>query len=175
MHRIFAIAIALLTVVFILSGCAVKTYQVTKDRVDQDLYSGNHGYLKGESNQTEGADRKTTRTIHVVEVDLGGPKQKTATTRSYETTQTLELISPAYQSQETIEPLPQVNLTTEKYVVQKNDTLQKISQKFYGTTKNWHKIYKANQDTLKTPDRLYPGQTINIPVESLKEPRENLK
>jgi nucleoid-associated protein YgaU len=66
----------------------------------------------------------------------------------------------------------------EKYKVQKGDTLQKISQKFYGTTKKWQKIYEANKDTLKGPDKLYPGRTINIPVDSagkLKEPSENLK
>jgi nucleoid-associated protein YgaU len=59
--------------------------------------------------------------------------------------------------------------------VQKDETLQKISHKFFGTTKKWTKIYELNKDTLKSPNKLYPGQVINIPVESLKEPKENLK
>ncbi|MBI4981697.1 MAG: LysM peptidoglycan-binding domain-containing protein [Candidatus Omnitrophica bacterium] len=70
----------------------------------------------------------------------------------------------------------------EKYTVQKNDTLQKISKKFYGTTRKWTKIYDANKEFLKSPDRVRPGQVLNIPVtadfkspEAMVEPRENLK
>jgi len=57
------------------------------------------------------------------------------------------------------------SVSMEKYTVQKGDTLQKISQKFFGTTKKWYKIYEANRDVLKSPDKIYPGQVINIPVE----------
>ncbi len=49
------------------------------------------------------------------------------------------------------------------YKVQKGDTLQKISQKFYGTSKKWTWLYKANKDRLKSPDNIYPGQTLVIP------------
>ena len=49
------------------------------------------------------------------------------------------------------------------YKVRKGDTLQKISQKFYGTTKKWPQLYKANQDRLKGPNRLFPGQVLVIP------------
>ena len=47
--------------------------------------------------------------------------------------------------------------------MQKGDTLQKISKKFYGTTQNWYKIYKANKEVLKSPNRIQPGQTLRIP------------
>jgi nucleoid-associated protein YgaU len=51
----------------------------------------------------------------------------------------------------------------EYYVVQKGDTLQKISQKFFGTTQKWKKIYNANKSVLKSPDRIRPGQKLVIP------------
>lgn len=51
----------------------------------------------------------------------------------------------------------------EYYVVQKGDTLQKISQKFFGTTQKWTNIYEANKHVLKSPDRIRPGQKIIIP------------
>ena len=51
------------------------------------------------------------------------------------------------------------------YIVQKGETLQKISQNIYGTTKNWKKIYEANKNTLKNPDRIRPGQKLAIPKE----------
>ncbi|MBL7210502.1 MAG: LysM peptidoglycan-binding domain-containing protein [Candidatus Omnitrophica bacterium] len=63
----------------------------------------------------------------------------------------------------------------ENYTVQKGDTLQKISQKYFGTTKKWKKIFEANTDKLKGPDKIRPGQVIRIPLERLKEPAENLK
>ena len=50
------------------------------------------------------------------------------------------------------------------YTVQKGDTLEKIAQKFYGSSRRWPKIYKANKDTLKNPNRLHVGQTLTIPT-----------
>jgi LysM repeat protein len=49
------------------------------------------------------------------------------------------------------------------YVVEKGDTLQKISNKFFGTTKKWKKIYEANRNILKSPDKIRPGQRLVIP------------
>ncbi|MFH2138595.1 MAG: LysM peptidoglycan-binding domain-containing protein [Candidatus Omnitrophota bacterium] len=49
------------------------------------------------------------------------------------------------------------------YIVQKNDTLGKISKKVYGTSVKWNVIYEANKDTLKNPDKIYPGQKLKIP------------
>ena len=51
------------------------------------------------------------------------------------------------------------------YTVVNNDTLEKISQKVYGTTKKWKQIYDANSDKLKSPDRIYSGQVLKIPKE----------
>ncbi len=51
------------------------------------------------------------------------------------------------------------------YVVQKGDTLQKISEKFFGTTQKWKIIYDANKHILKSPDRIRPGQKLVIPKE----------
>jgi 5'-nucleotidase / UDP-sugar diphosphatase len=52
---------------------------------------------------------------------------------------------------------------TRTYTVKKNDTLQKISQKYYGTTKNWQKIYQANKKAIKDPDQLVEGTRLAIP------------
>lgn len=51
------------------------------------------------------------------------------------------------------------------YLVQKGDTLQKISQKFYGTTRQWRKIYDANRAKIKGgPDKLAVGTKLTIPA-----------
>jgi len=52
----------------------------------------------------------------------------------------------------------------EIYVIKKGDTLQKISSKFYGTTKKWKMLYQENTDVLKGPDKIYPGLKIRIPA-----------
>jgi len=51
----------------------------------------------------------------------------------------------------------------EFYVVQKGDTLQKISEKLYGTTQKWQSLYNANKHMLKSPDRIRSGQKLLIP------------
>jgi nucleoid-associated protein YgaU len=171
-----------LVFIFILSGCVVRTYQTVKDRVDQDLTGGNRGYLKGQAPKYEAtSERKTTRTTQVVEIELHSPikfekkPKEEPTGKPKEKTQDQTL----WGNQGIISREPQVmpteKVTSEKYTVQKNDTLQKISQKFFGTTKKWNKIYELNKDKLKGPDKIYPGQVIDIPVEPLKETKENLK
>lgn len=179
----------LLAFVFVLSGCVVRTYPLTKDRIDQDLTLGNRGYLRGKS-LAEEKERKTKRTTQVIEIELHSPikfermpKPKPQGEIAAEKApiekredQSLEG-NRGYITQSSAPEIVEAETmpSFEKYTVQKGDTLQKISQKFYGTTKSWNKIYKANPDVLKGPNKIYPGQLINIPVEPLKEPKENLK
>jgi len=50
------------------------------------------------------------------------------------------------------------------YTIQKGDTLQKISRKFYGTTRKWKMIFNENQAKLKSPDKIRPGMQIKVPL-----------
>lgn len=60
----------------------------------------------------------------------------------------------------------EVNIGSEfqTYKVQKGDTLWKISRKFYGSGKEWRKIYEANPDILSNPDKVKAGMDIRIPA-----------
>ena len=49
------------------------------------------------------------------------------------------------------------------YVVVSGDSLSKIAQREYGHANLWNRIYDANRDTLKDPDKIYPGQKLRIP------------
>lgn len=49
------------------------------------------------------------------------------------------------------------------YTVQPGDSLSKISQQFYGSANEYMKIFEANRDQLKDPNRIQPGQTLKIP------------
>jgi nucleoid-associated protein YgaU len=49
------------------------------------------------------------------------------------------------------------------YTVQKGDTLSKISKQYYGDANKYMKIFDANRDKLKDPDKIQPGQVLTIP------------
>ncbi len=51
-----------------------------------------------------------------------------------------------------------------RYVtVRKGDTLGKIAKRVYGNVMAYKKIYEANPDILRRPDRIYIGQKLRIP------------
>lgn len=49
------------------------------------------------------------------------------------------------------------------YTVQKGDTLSKIAKNFYGEANDYKRIFEANRDQLKDPDKIQPGQILRIP------------
>ena len=53
--------------------------------------------------------------------------------------------------------------TMQTYTVVKGDSLSKIAKNVYGKASLWRKIYEANQDQIKDPDLIFPGQLLRIP------------
>jgi len=167
-----------LSLIFILSGCVVRTYPLTRERVDQEL-TGNRGYLQGQPPAQEAKERKATRTTQVVEIELRSPLKFERAPKVAAEGKTEEKPlegNRGYITQSTTPEIAEPSAQSyEKYTVQKNDTLQKISSKFYGTTKKWNKIFEANKDKLKGSNKIYPGQVLDIPSEGMKETKGNLK
>jgi nucleoid-associated protein YgaU len=69
-----------------------------------------------------------------------------------------------------VRQLPKDNYAQERpagtgtYVIQKGDTLYKISRKLYGTPTRWREIYQANRNVLtQGPDHLPEGVELKIP------------
>jgi nucleoid-associated protein YgaU len=58
---------------------------------------------------------------------------------------------------------PADNPYTQTYVVQSGDSLSKIAQRFYGDGSLYNKIFEANRDILKDPNKISPGQKLRIP------------
>lgn len=52
---------------------------------------------------------------------------------------------------------------TTTYVVKKDDSLWKISRMLYGKGNLWMRIYEANREKIKSPNRIYAGQKFLIP------------
>lgn len=54
--------------------------------------------------------------------------------------------------------------TAEKvYVVVAGDSLSKIAKREYGNANDWPRIFEANKDILKDPNKIFPGQKLRIP------------
>ncbi len=50
------------------------------------------------------------------------------------------------------------------YVIEKGDTLSKLAKKYYGDAMSYPKIFKANTEVIKDPDKIFVGQKIRIPM-----------
>lgn len=72
---------------------------------------------------------------------------------------------PVNTSAETAPEVVQAKPVMTKYKVKKGQTLADVSKDVYGTTKKWRKIYEANREKIKNPDKIYAGQVLNVPQE----------
>lgn len=166
----------LLTMLF-LSGCTVRTYSAVKDRVDQEA-GGNQGYLTGSAPAGAPAPKKfTQRTTRVVEIEMRSPvkfEKLKSSPKPIEQRETqdislegnrgyLEGLPPAFEPAPAESTQGTQEAKYDTYIVKKDDTLQKISVQFYGTTKKWTKLFEVNKDKLKSPDKIRAGQELKIP------------
>ena len=61
MKKFTVTSILLLGSAMVLSGCTVRSYPLTRERVDQDLSGGNRGYLQGKAPAGSETPRKETK------------------------------------------------------------------------------------------------------------------
>lgn len=59
--------------------------------------------------------------------------------------------------------MPEDNKYTQYYEVKKGDTLSKIAEEYYGDKMLYPRIFEANRDILKDPNKIKPGQKLRIP------------
>jgi len=55
------------------------------------------------------------------------------------------------------------NPYTQTYVVKAGDSLSKIAKQYYGDASLYDKIFQANRDVLKDPNKIQVGQKLRIP------------
>ncbi|MGA9770510.1 MAG: LysM peptidoglycan-binding domain-containing protein [Blastocatellia bacterium] len=54
----------------------------------------------------------------------------------------------------------------QSYTVKAGDTLSKISRHFYGNANEYMRIFYANRDKLRDPDKIQVGQELTIPPDA---------
>lgn len=181
-----------LIAICLLAGCAgkietVESYLQDKERVDQEI-SGKIGNWENAPEYVP-VERKKTRKVYVVEVTeqadpvpVGTEDYLADIDSSYDDTSRSssnrrevytepEITIPSFDDLEDeygyqdgeLEAAASANFVD--YKVEKNDTLQKISKKFYDSYSKWPRIYEANKAKIKNPDSISPGVVLRIPME----------
>jgi nucleoid-associated protein YgaU len=178
--------------VLVVAGCAstgsggveTRAYISDKARVDQNMEGGNYGYVTGTPVKPDTSTMSKSRKVYVLEftknpdvtpedlrrevppaqpVRINVPERRQpAAVETYRAPAPIVIERGSYNDVEEIKEVPASKTPTE-YVIEKGDTLQKISKKVYNTYKNWYKIYEANKDIIADPNRIKPGLTIRIP------------
>jgi nucleoid-associated protein YgaU len=159
----------------LLSGCVTtKAYLADRARVDQELPAGAEDQYPNRSKtrkvmvvevvekEKAASDKVVTEETKTAETSAGGQSKVVTDSKEtlvvHDSNSILSAQNPAALAQ------GQVAGAAEEYTVEKDDTLQKISKKFYGSYSKWTIIYDANREVIKDPNFLKPGKIIKIPV-----------
>lgn len=161
------------------SGCLVRHYTVMRPRKDLEI-SGNQGYISGAPPQQKKTSQPKEREVMIFEIELGPHKppelesQTKPKSDSESKIREAEVVEVASLDIEEEIARPEAGGREKKsvrpkqeyeyYTVRENDTLQKISRRFYGTDKKWQLIYEKNTDVIGQPDKIYPSLQIKIPT-----------
>ncbi len=60
---------------------------------------------------------------------------------------------------------PAATEKVEYYEIVSGDTLSAVAKKFYGKSSAYMRIFEANREVIKDPDKIYVGQKIRIPLD----------
>lgn len=66
----------------------------------------------------------------------------------------------------TTDPVTTPMPAAKTYTVASGDSLSAIAKREYGDAGKWRLIHEANKDTISDPDKIFPGQVLNIPPEA---------
>ena len=151
-------------VVCLASGCRTATRMIEEPRVDLELSGGNRGYLVGNLPPAS-EPQKTMRQMVETEIEMP-PLSRPAPAA-------LPAVAVSEEEEE-VEAGQGQPQTFDTYVVQKGETLWSIAANpnVYGDATKWRKLFSANRDVLKSPDRLRVGMTLRVPRQggSTREP-----
>ena len=61
--------------------------------------------------------------------------------------------------------VPEAGSKAEYHVIESGDTLSALAKKYYGNAMDYPKIFEANREVIKDPDKIFIGQKIRIPLD----------
>ena len=145
----------------LVGGCRTATQVTEVPRVDLAIEGGNRGYLVGAPPAPAG--QRTTR--EMVETTIEIPSFYTPKRSSVPVSLEGVAVPQAPVEVAAGSSAPAADEPSTTYVVQKGESLWSIAKKpeIYGKASKWRRIFDANRDLLKTPDRVKAGMTLKIP------------
>ena len=69
---------------------------------------------------------------------------------------------------------PKLQPVNSAVIIRRGDSLWRISRRVYGQGVRYSTIYLANQDQIRDPDRIWPGQVFRVPETSKEGEPANL-
>ncbi len=125
-----------------------------KEKTPDKEMIGNRGYIQGKTFSQEPRKQEIPKKKKWNIWPFKGKKQPSVT---YAEAEEAEVIEEVMSEEEAS--------VFDIYVVKRGETLSEISAKpeIYGTSKKWKKIYEANQDKIKDPNKIKAGQKLKIP------------
>ena len=179
MMKCFTVRMLGLAGIVLVAGCQAPTRMATRvkevPRVDLSLEGGNRGYLVGTAPAGEGSGRTTRQ---MVETDVEIPtfyKPRPGSKQGFG-----EIAPPEIEQEESETEAAAGGAAPthyDTYMVQKGESLWSIAAKpeIYGKATRWRRIFDANRDLLKSPDRLKAGMKLKIPREAAgdEEPEDD--
>lgn len=145
----------------IISGCRTAARVMEMPRVDLALEEGNRGYLIG--TPPSPSEQKTTRQMVGADIEIPSFYKPKASGASV----SLDDVLPPDAGAADRDDLATASgpALFDAYAVQKGDTLWAIAAKpeIYGNANHWRRIFEANRELLKSPDRVRVGMTLKIP------------
>lgn len=125
-------------------------------------------------------------TIHVDALDADGVKvvARAAVPFEREPGESIAAVAPAEQKPATPPAAPaeipetvapQLQHADGAVIIRRHDTLWQISRRVYGHGMRYSTIYLANQDQIRNPDRIWPGQVFKVPEKSQEGEAANLE
>ncbi len=140
----------------------LPNYDLENGRTEDKELWGNRGYISGGRSYgpSKSVVSREQENEPALKIDL--PEESKASAAVPVVEEEPEVILPR---EAVVRPLPEPEPAYTVYTVQKGDTLGKVAKKVYGRSSAWKSIFDANQDVLKNPDKIYPGQKLRIPRE----------
>ena len=144
-------------------GCRTATRTAAYPRVDLDVSptSGNRGYLIG----TPPPAPELKQQRQMIETDVELPSFYHSTKGTTEPVSLGEPAAPETEMSAAATGTPSTAAVYDTYTVKTGDTLSSIAAKpaVYGNGNKWRKLYNANREVIKTPNRLRAGMILKIP------------
>lgn len=136
-------------------GSVLREMEQQQVRLQNVNMQGDKLFIRGEA-PSEEAKNKVWDQIKLVDPSYNDLVADITITISAERTMTAGAGVPAEAEAE----------TRETYTVQPGDTLSKIAEQYYGSAREYMRIFEANRDQLDDPNRIRPGQQLIIPKEN---------